>query len=90
MDGWYHGLHGHGLIKLREILKDTEAWCAAVHRVTKSQTTPWTMNNNNEYILSIKSLGLLMMQMNLFTKQRQTHRYRKETYGSQRGKEGEG
>ena len=26
------------LSKLREIAKDREAWCAAVHRVTKSQT----------------------------------------------------
>ena len=24
--------------KLQEIVKDGEAWCAAVHRVTKSQT----------------------------------------------------
>ena len=29
-------------------------------------------------------------QMNLFTKQKQTHRHRKQTYGYQRGKEGEG
>ena len=32
-----------------------------------------------------------MIQMNLFTKQKQTHRHRKQTYGYQRGKRvGEG
>ena len=29
-----------------------------------------------------------MIQMNLFTKQKQTHRQRKQTYGYQRGKAG--
>ena len=29
-------------------------------------------------------------QMNLFTKQKQTHRHRKQTYGYQRGKVGGG
>ena len=29
-----------------------------------------------------------MIHMNLFTKQKQTHRQRKQTYGYQRGKEG--
>ena len=29
---------GMNLSKLREIVKDREAWCAAVHRVAKSQT----------------------------------------------------
>ena len=27
-----------GLSKFREILKDKEGWCAAIHGVTKSQT----------------------------------------------------
>ena len=34
--------------------------------------------------------NLKKIQMNLFTKQKQTHRLRKHTYGYQRGKEGEG
>ena len=31
-----------------------------------------------------------IVQMNLFTKQKQTHRYRKQTYGYQKGRGGEG
>ena len=27
-----------GLNKLQELVKDTEAWCAEIHGVTKSQT----------------------------------------------------
>ena len=38
MAGWHHQLNGHEFGKLREWMMDREAWRAAVHRVTKSQT----------------------------------------------------
>ena len=38
------------LIKLQQVVKDREAWCAAVHGVTKSQTqlSHWTTRLNQE------------------------------------------
>ena len=42
---WHHWLNGHELSKLRELVMDREAWCAAVHGVTKSWTwlSEWTI-----------------------------------------------
>ena len=50
------------LSQLWETVKDREAWHAAVHGVTKSQTrfTDWTTNNNNRGNKHQMSLCLLM------------------------------
>ena len=38
MSGWHHQLNGHSLSKLWKMVKDREAWHAAVHGIEKSQT----------------------------------------------------
>ena len=43
MAGWHHWLSGLSLSKVRELVMDREAWRAAVHGITKSQTQlNWT------------------------------------------------
>ena len=38
MVGWHHRLNGHEFEQLRELVMDREAWRAAIHEATKSQT----------------------------------------------------
>ena len=44
MVGWHHQLNGHEFEQTPGVMKDREAWRAAVHGVTKSRTwqTNWT------------------------------------------------
>ena len=36
--GWHHQLNGHEFGQARGDGEDREAWCAAAHEITKSQT----------------------------------------------------
>ena len=38
MAGWHHYSKDVSLSELRELVMNSEAWCAAIHGVTKSQT----------------------------------------------------
>ena len=37
--GWHHWLNGHEFEQAPEMVKDREAWCAAVHGITELDTT---------------------------------------------------
>ena len=48
------------------------------------------VNQTKIHMISIYVGSKKVIQMNLLTKQKQTHRYSKQTYGYQKGQQGEG
>ena len=53
--GWFDGLSDSvnmSLSKLQEIVKDKEAWRAAVHEITKSQTLLSNLTTSNAFKLT--------------------------------------
>ena len=63
---WFDGMTDSmdmSLSKLQEMVKDREAWCAAVHGVTKSLTTEELNNNIVTYsptrLVSLKFQGTI-------------------------------
>ena len=68
MVGWHHWLNDISLGELRELVMNREAWRAAIHGVTKSQTRlrDWTELNWKVWCVSVKVKVLSLSHARLF------------------------
>ena len=83
---WYiYVTEYYSAIKKNEIMPLTATWMD-LEIVILSEVRERQISYDITYMQNLKK----MIQMNLFTKQKQTHRLRKQTYGYQRGKIGGG
>ena len=65
MVGWQHGLNGHELSKLWEMVKDKEAWCAVVHGVAESDMTQRLNNNNTCHMFTFLYSKLIVVSLKI-------------------------
>ena len=61
MVGWHHWLDGHEFEQAPGDVKDREAWCAAVHGVTKSQTRVSKLNTTDQSVCRLCSLSFISL-----------------------------
>ena len=79
---WYiYTMKYYSAIKKNEIMPFATT-CMDLENIMLSEVR----QRKTSYVTYIWNLKKKMIQMNLFTKQKQTHRHRKQTYGYQRGK----
>ena len=75
----------YSAIRKSEIMPFAATWMD-LEIIILSEVSQRQISYATAYMWNLKK----MIQMNLFTKQKQTHRHRKQTCGYQRGKAGEG